>query len=436
MQKINRLIVLILAGFAVFLVSVNLYLLKNSFDGENRQYLVSVNRIIRAIDAFEAEKGKAPDDLQELSRFMDDEAYPGITGLYAIEANASREELGAFLQGEQEEYRILSTENYYYRVTYSTDSAWNIQAAALVNGSAVLLLAVLLAVLFYVKEKILRPFYRLAEVPYELSRGNLTVPLKESKNRFFGRFVWGMDLLREHLEETKRRELALQKEKKLLLLSLSHDIKTPLSAIKLYAKALSKNLYKEEEKKREVAEHISDKVDEMEEYIAEIVQASNEDFLSFEVNNRECYTGEVIEEIRAYYEEKLALNQIRFRVEDYSNCLIVADVDRLVEVLQNIIENAVKYGDGGEIRVDGRAGDEAYVITVSNTGCELPDREVLHVFDSFFRGSNVKKQQGSGLGLYICRQLMHRMDGEITASIAQREKERLMVVRVTLQLAR
>lgn len=71
------------------------------------------------------------------------------------------------------------------------------------------------------------------DIPYELARGNLTAPIKENKYRFFGKFTWGINLLRE---------------KKTLILSLSHDIKTPLSAIHLYAKALSKGLYKEHEK--------------------------------------------------------------------------------------------------------------------------------------------------------------------------------------------
>lgn len=47
----------------------------------------------------------------------------------------------------------------------------------------------------------------------------------------------------------------------------------------------------------------------------------------------------------------------------------------------------------------------------------MPPKELPHIFDSFFRGSNVEKQAGSGLGLYIFRQLMHRMEGEITASV-------------------
>ena len=89
------------------------------------------------------------------------------------------------------------------------------------------------------------------------------MPLKESKNRFFGKFLWGLDMLREKLEESKQAQYELMREKKTLLLSLSHDIKTPLSAIKLYSKALSNGIYKEYEKQQEVYESINAKADEI-----------------------------------------------------------------------------------------------------------------------------------------------------------------------------
>ena len=287
---------------------------------------------------------------------------------------------------------------------------------------------------WYVRQKILRPFTRFVQLPYELSKGNLTLPLKENKDRFFGKFMWGMDLLRESLEETKTRELELQKEKKVLLLSLSHDIKTPLSAIHLYAQALCRNLYREESKKQEIAGKIKEKAEEIEVYVSEIVKASNEDFLSFQVENREIYVGETLEEIRIYYEEKMELYQLEFKMEPYSNCLVWGDSARLTEALQNVVENAVKYGDGRKIRIQSRREEEEYIIVVQNTGCGLSSKELPHIFDSFFRGSNVGKNPGSGLGLYICRQLMHQMEGEITAGIREKDGESWMEVCLALHL--
>lgn len=418
MKKVNRLIFLVVIVFLLLMCAVNIYLIQKSFQNADRQYRVSINRIEKAVTAFEKEKKRAPVNLEELIQYTGMGEYSQVTGLYRIApADHAKQEVDDFLREETSDYAVFATGEYYYKITYRSDERIKGQMLLLVNAIGFVMLAVVLVFLFYIKQKILMPFYRLSEVPYELSKGNLTIPLKENKNRFFGRFVWGMDLLRENLEEQKIRELELQKEKKVLLLSLSHDIKTPLSAIKLYAKALSKNLYQDESKKLEIACNINDKVDEIEGYISEIVKASNEDFLHFEVKNGEVYMKEVLEQIREYYEDKMALNQIEFQVGDYSNCLVYGDKDRLIEVLQNSIENAIKYGDGDKIWLETERQDEEYRIWICNTGCKLPDKELPHIFDSFFRGSNVEKKPGSGLGLYICRQLMHLMEGEITAAI-------------------
>lgn len=284
-----------------------------------------------------------------------------------------------------------------------------------VNIALAAMAFLILAVMLVLRHQILTPFAELVNVPYELAKGNLTVPLKEHKSRFFGRFVWGINLLRETMEEQKQRELQLQRDKKTLLLSLSHDIKTPLSAIKLYAKALEKGLYSQEEMQSVIAGAINEKTDEIEGYVSEIVQASREDVLSLEVELGEYYLSEVISRIENYYKEKLVLLQTEFTVGAYMDCLLKADIDRSEEVLQNIIENAIKYGDGKQIAIRISEEEDCILIAVKNSGCSLSESELPHIFESFWRGANVKHQSGSGLGLYICRQLMCKMGGEVFA---------------------
>lgn len=436
MKKMNHILCCSLLLFAAIMCLMNLYLSQITFDQEGREYRVSVNRIEKALEEFEAEKGEAPQDLEELAAFSGAKEYPAVIAIYAMSKEENNPEaLSYFLTEENEDYVIVDTADYYYRVTYETTDSGKTQMYVVVNGIAVLLFACALVFWFYIRNKILLPFYRLSEVPYELSKGNLTIPVQENKDKMFGRFVWGMDLLREHLEENKARELELQKEKKLLLLSLSHDIKTPLSAIKLYAKALKRNLYQDEKKKQEIAGHIDEKVDEIEGYISEIVRASNEDFLHFDVQNGELYIKDVLEQVREYYADKMKLNQIDFAMPEYRNCLVYGDADRLVEVLQNVIENAIKYGDGKRIWLETILEEEEYIIRISNTGCQLEAKELPHIFDSFFRGSNVEKKPGSGLGLYICRQLMHLMEGEVTATVNSDKGEPVMTVQVAVRLA-
>jgi signal transduction histidine kinase len=97
--------------------------------------------------------------------------------------------------------------------------------------------------------------------------------------------------------------------------------------------------------------------------------------------------------------------------------MINCDLDRGIEVIQNIIENAIKYGDGKSISVDFSEEENCILVTVKNSGCTLPDTDLSHIFESFWRGENAENQKGSGLGLYICRQLMHKMKGDIFADI-------------------
>lgn len=436
MKKIDGLFFFIIAGFVVLVCLINLWLSQVTENNSGREYRVSVNRIEQAIADYEQSKGKAPGSLQELIEFAGVEDYPGITGLYVMPAeDSTNQALSAFVAEEEDDYLLFVTDHNCYKVTYVLRAAFGKQFRVLINGILLLVFVFLSVVLLYIRQKILLPFHQLSDIPYELAKGNLTVPLQENKGKLFGRYVWGMDLLREHLEQSRQRELEFQKEKKMLLLALSHDIKTPLSTVKLYAKALSRELYKEESKKKEIAENINGKVDEIESYISEIVRASREDFLHFEVENGEFYIKEVLEQINEYYVEKMKLNQIEFRMADYQNCLLYGDADRLVEVLQNVIENSMKYGDGKKIWMEFERSEEEYEIQICNTGCDLDSKELPHLFDSFFRGSNVGKKPGSGLGLYICRQLMQQMEGGITASVGQDEHTAVMVIHVLLRCA-
>ena len=336
----------------------------------------------------------------------------------------------AYIQNEQKQETKIEREEEngqtLYRVTYNANKD-NFNIIILNSSlSAILVLSVITCI--YINKKILKPFSDIKELPYELAKGNLSVPLKEEKNKYFGKFTWGMDMLRENLEDNKKREIKYQKEKKTLILSLSHDIKTPLSAIKLYSKALKENLYDSEEKKKEVIEGIIKNTEEIEHYVGAIVKNSREDFMDLPVKNDSFYLNESIEKIEQYYIDKLETIHTKFEVEEYTNCMLNGDKDRIVEVMQNVIENAIKYGDGKEIKIKFSEEEDCKLISVINTGCELKEEDLPHIFDSFYRGSNSKKQEGSGLGLYICKQLMLKMNGDIFAQIIDKNSFEMTVV--------
>lgn len=286
---------------------------------------------------------------------------------------------------------------------------WITEAILIIFGGFVLFL------LLYVRNKIIKPFHVLSDMPYELSKGHLKGELQESKSRFFGKFVWGISMLRDTLNDSKEKELKLEKEKKLLLLSLSHDIKIPLSTIKLYAKALSEGIYDTEEQKLHAAKQIGSHALEIEGFVKEIITTSSEDILAIEVENGEFYLKDYIEKVRKYYEPKCRLIMMEFTIGSYENRLIKGDMDRALEVMENVIENAFKYGDGKKIEIDFYEEDYCQIVRISNTGIGVKNEEMPHLFDSFYRGSNVGSKEGNGLGLYISRQIMRKMDGDMFA---------------------
>ncbi len=393
MKAFNRIFSAVMVVIILLFAVVNM-IAADKTDG-SRPYRVEISRLVHEIET----NGSA--DMSECVYVTNIERY------------------GEKFYSTDSDYVIYEINGELYRFDYRTNGDSNkVFLAGIVNAVLGAMAILFIAVMLYIKFAILVPFERLSNIPYELSKGNLTTPIKETKNRFFGNFLWGIDILRENIEQQKQRELEMQKEKKTLLLSLSHDIKTPLSVIKLYSAALSRNLYPDTEKQQKIAENITEKADEIEGYVSQIITASREEFLSLEVNIGEFYLSELVEKITGYYREKLALIKTDFNVGKYKNCLLSGDLNRSVEVLQNIMENAIKYGDGRRMELIFSEADECVQIAIMNGGCTLGRDDLPHIFESFWRGANTENIRGSGLGLYICRQLMRKMNGEIFAEIA------------------
>ncbi len=392
MKSFDRLIVIFLLIAAVMFAAVNI-VLSSSANGSVQLHNVEVNRISHEIE----HTGAIPD----ISPFGT------ILGIY------EQDESSAFFESDNE-YVIREINGKLYRIEYE-ERHDNSRYVLFVNIALGMFTAAVTGLLIFVRFRIIKPFAKMTDLPFEIAKGNLTTPLKESPNRYFGKFIWGLDMLRESTEKSKRSELELQKEKKTMLMSLSHDIKTPLSAIKLYSAALSKGIYTDAAKQKETADNIGAKADEIEKLVNEIMRAQRDDIIHFDIKNDEFYLSPVITGICAYYRDRLTGTE--FTCEEYGNCILYGDPDRLTEVLQNIIENAIKYGDGHYIRLTFSDEEDCRLITVTNSGCTLPEQELVHIFDSFKRGSNVGSKSGSGLGLYICRQLMGAMKGDVFAEI-------------------
>lgn len=392
MKSFNKFIFALAVISLLLGIILNLSIIKIK-DTDNKFYNVEINRIKHQL-----ENGDKPD--------LED--YSQIIGIYKYNGQKN------FFDSKNQ-YKIINVSNELYRVEYLKDKLEKNNIIITLNLIYFILLSGLFITVFYVRIKIIKPFHRMNEIPAKLAKGDFSIDIKENKSRYFGDFVWGINMLRDELYNSKKARIENLKQEKTLLLSLSHDIKTPLSAIKLYSKALSKNIYTDKEKIIQTAENIDEKVNEIERYLNEIIKSSSDNLFNFEFDISDFYLSDVIKKVETSYKEKLFEQGIDFKIEKFLDCMIFGNSDKLFEVFSNIIENAVKYGDGHFIAINFGEEEDCRLITIKNSGCTLSDNEIDHIFDSFWRGSNVKNNAGSGLGLFICRKLMHKMNGDIFA---------------------
>lgn len=281
------------------------------------------------------------------------------------------------------------------------------------EGSLLGLFLVMELFLLYIRKRIIQPFIMLEDMPYELARGRLQIQVPETKERYLGKFLWGISMLQETMKDARQRELSLQREKKMLLLALSHDIKIPLSAIKLYARSIYEKMADDEESLISCGHKIEQHADEIESFVQKIMEAASNEVLAIEVKNGEFYLEDYVNHIRSQYQEKCDMRKVTFEIGNYVNHILKGDFSRSLEVMENIMENALKYGDGRRIEISFYEEEYCQIIEVFNTGEKISEREIPHLFDSFFRGSNTRGQHGNGLGLSICKQIMTKMGGDI-----------------------
>lgn len=395
--------------------------------GITKQYRIEMNRIIQQVNEGaplnEIELSSSKSGAIRALEWMDAEADPTDIKKFFDGADLSGNEdfsvkpiyVGQALSG-------------YLRFSYLPV---NHTEKAIIFESLTLLLGLggIVVLLLYVKLQIIKPFHIIEKLPYELSKGHLKVGMKESQSRFFGKFIWGLDLLRETLESQKQTNLSLEKDRQTLVASLSHELKTPVAAIKLYSNALVEDIYESRDKQKECARLIEQKAERIEALIGEIITASVSSLQNIEVKHEEFYLKDWLNRLLPAHKERLGLLKINLEIGEGTDKLLLGDADKLLEVMDNLIENAIKYGDGGLIRISFQEEDMRQLIIVENTGTPLANNELSYMFTSFWRGSNSEGKKGNGLGLYICKQLMQKMGGDIYSEVTTRGMRFVLVVR-------
>ena len=196
----------------------------------------------------------------------------------------------------------------------------------------------------------------------------------------------------------------------------SHELRSPLTAIKGYLELLGeKNLTLDEEAKKYFT-NISHSVDRLNILVKDMLEVSrlegNRVPLTLTVFDPRELVVQSAEELRSQAIEKgLALT-----VLEMEPSMVSADEDRLREILVNLIGNALKYTPQGSVSISGKNKDKEYLITVADTGFGISAEDQKRLFQKFSRIQNAKTQTitGTGLGLWITHELAVKMGGTIT----------------------
>lgn len=420
MKKFDLLIIGSLIVYALLALFFGIQL-SSSASKKQAAHYVEINRIMNAMTTQE-----------DVARF-DPKKHTYIQKLQFLDAQEKEEtRLQAFYQGDAMSFVIqpwyLDHKLEGYLKFYYQYSDTGIQATfLLVQGGLLVMEISLLTVLWYLRKHLVRPFSQLLAMPMQLADGHYKKEWKLEKSRYFREFLFGMSRLQDELNSAKQRQLKLMKEKKQLLLSLSHDIKTPLNLIRLYAKALDEDLFEDQNSRRNASSKIIEKAKDIEHYVDEIIRSSKEEVIEQTVIQGEFYLKDLITRVLDVYQEQCSYRNIDLRVSPYENRILKGDIARAQEVMENLFENAFKYGDGTRIEVSFYEEDYCQLIRIFNTGTPVSDNEFHHLFDSFFRGMNAAGKAGSGLGLAICKELMQKMEGAV---FAQKEKDGMAFVLV------
>ena len=280
------------------------------------------------------------------------------------------------------------------------------------TAAGTILLLGMLGFGLYVRRSIILPFRRMEEFAGKIAEGKLDEPLAMEKNNMFGVFTESFDIMREELSESKKRELALQKKERELVASLSHDLKTPITGIKLTAELLKAKQEVEQSPSSadtiEKLDNIYMKADQIDVLVTDLFTSTLDDLGEFKVSCRDEESKVLTDIIKKYDDRKLVESSTIPEV------IINIDTKRMSQVIGNIISNSYKYA-GTSIKVDYELSEGFLEMKIMDYGPGVPKDELELITNKFYRGkaSVEGKEDGNGLGLYIAKTLMDKMNGEL-----------------------
>lgn len=294
-----------------------------------------------------------------------------------------------------------------------------------------------------VSRSILRPLQRLKQVAEEIKEGNLDCEIRPMRKDEIGDVTVAFEDMRRRLQESLQTQLQYEENRKELIASISHDLRTPITSIKGYVEGIRDGVADTPEKQARYLETIRKKALEMDRLIDELFLFSRLDLNRVPYHFTELDLGawmeDCAEELRMELEPLGVEVQVQPGADEVqehggtseegtlrppASVRVRADAEKLKRIVTNIVENSVKYMSGDkqgerprQIRLRWQVREEEVEVMIGDTGPGIGSESLPYIFDRFYRAdaSRNTKLGGSGLGLAIVKQLVEGHGGRVWA---------------------
>jgi two-component system, OmpR family, phosphate regulon sensor histidine kinase PhoR len=224
----------------------------------------------------------------------------------------------------------------------------------------------------------------------------------------------GVMIVLHDMTELRRLE-SLRRE---LVANVSHELKTPLSAIKGYAETLRLGAVNDQEHNLHFVRRIEEQADRLHELILDILQIARIEAGQESFELTDVALGEVLAECRQQFGEAAAARQIELTIETPpASAIAHADDEGVRTIVNNLVDNAIKYtAEGGRVTIRALANAATVTLEVADTGIGIAEKDLARVFERFYRVDKARSRElgGTGLGLSIVKHLANAFGGNVS----------------------
>lgn len=286
---------------------------------------------------------------------------------------------------------------------------------AIYSGLFATALAGILA--FSLAKKISNPIRKMTKSARELIKGNFRSRTKVEGGGELAELSATFNKAVHEIEQTVEEQKRLQNMQKNLVASASHEFRAPLTSIQGFVEAIKDGFVEDEEERQKYLQVILDNTFYLNRLVNDLLDLSSMETGSFQLRWEPVELQELLKKAVDNIQQKASHKKIQLELKHEEMLpLIWGDKDRLLQVLNNLLENAVYYTPhGGVITVYAAKDQEEIMFSVSDTGTGIPQEELPYIWDRFYKvdKSRNRAYKGKGLGLSIVKELVRMHNGRV-----------------------